>query len=137
MRYTKSDIVMDLVSAVQEQNDFSLIDKIKRETGIDLLNEDDFTDEDLEQMAVQEVSIDPHHLNALQNVASTAGKHISSLASTIGGHIANAATSVGQVASAHPAIAGAAALGLGAAAALRARSNMKARAQARAAGMAK
>ncbi len=127
MRYTKSDVVLSLAAGLFEQEDIALIDKAERLTGIDFdtIEEDTLqllADGDEETLA--EFWKDP----ALhQQIATGAVK----AAGAVGQHVANAASHVGQLAAAHPAIAGGTALALGAAAALRARSNAKKRAQAR------
>jgi hypothetical protein len=133
MKYTKADLVLALAESIHEQSDMALLYRIKRETGVDFLDEEVYPEEVLQ--ALTEISSSPMDTNKLLHFAGShpqvhaALAHATGALSAIGTHVGNALGSVAQHAAAHPAIAGAAALGLGAAAALRARSNMKARAQ--------
>ena len=56
MRITKSEIVLSMVEELYEQEDSALVDKVYRDTGIDLMNEDLYSEEELEYIAMNEVS---------------------------------------------------------------------------------
>ncbi len=155
-QYTKSQIILGLTEDLLLQEDYALVEKVQRSTGIDLLNEDDFSDEalwDIAQMSEEEIQkvledswagnlvkhVSPFHTSTISTtdrIGQAVGGAVGSVGTTIGSGLHGLGLhNVGALATSHPIAAGAAAIGLGAAAALRMRSNMKARAQAQASGM--
>ncbi len=130
MKYTKSEILLGLLEQLQEQMDISLLEKVQRETGIDLTQG---TDEELEEIVrtgtfndeVWEV-INQSHMVTAGHVADKAH----ALATQAGGHIASGAQGVANLAAANPVAAAGVGLGVAALAAIRARKNAKARAMA-------
>ena len=121
MRLTKSQFVLRLAEDIYEQDDLAILDKVQRETGLDLLDENEFSDEQLQLMA--ELGMDTLHAG-YQAAKGLIKPHLA----TVGQHVAAGVSKLGSLATAHPAIAGAAAVGAGALAALRLRQKMKAKA---------
>ena len=55
MRYTKSDMVLALTENIYEQQDVALVERVLRGFGLDFLDEAEFTDDDLENIVMNEV----------------------------------------------------------------------------------
>ncbi len=130
MRYTKADVVLEIVENIFNQEDLAIVDRIGRVTGIDLhklpeefLNEMIETDE-FPKEVFEVTGALGHIVKSAQGLGQAALTHGTKLASQAGHHIATGASQVASLASAHPVAAGvigAGALALGARAALRAR----------------
>ena len=50
MRYTKSDMVLALTENIYEQQDVALVERVQRGFGMDFMNEEEFTDDDLQSI---------------------------------------------------------------------------------------
>lgn len=125
MKYTKADILLDLVAFLEEQEDVTIVNKISRETGIDFMNEQDFSEEALQCIGELDLT------NAYQSAKDFIAPHLATVGQKVASGVTSGAQHLSNLAQTHPAAVGAGALALGAAAALRMRQNMKARLQAK------
>lgn len=130
MKITKSDIVLSLVEEIQTREDYSRLQNVWDNYGVDLL---EFDNESLERFSNGDVEDLVEFINQKNMaMAGQAADAVHKAATTVGGHIASGAQHVASAAAAHPAAAAGVGLGLAALAAIRARRNAKARAMAKA-----
>ena len=54
MRYTKSDMVLALTENIYDQQDIALVERVQRGFGVDFMNEEEFTDDDLQSIVMNE-----------------------------------------------------------------------------------